>query len=107
MAVALVASVLINQHLYLHDMLLVSLAIGFAAAHSLRTTGALGNWPAIAVVMWICHLPVLIFAYKQGFPLFTLSTLALFYVLLRDAWQLNATSAEAAASTRPEARAAA
>ena len=87
MAVALVASVLINQHLYLHDMLLVSLAIGFAAAHTLRTTGDIGPWGAIAAVMWLCHLPVLAFAYKQGFPLFTLSTLALFGLLLRNAWR--------------------
>lgn len=87
MAVALVASVLVNQHLYLHDMLLVSLAIGFAAAHTLRTTGDIGPWGAIAAVMWLCHLPVLVFAYKHGFPLFTLSTLALFALLLRNAWR--------------------
>ncbi len=98
MAVALVASVLVDQHLYLHDMLLVSLAIGFAAAHTVRTTGDIGPWGAIAAVMWLCHLPILAFAYKQGFPLFTLSTLGLFAVLVRDAWRLNATSRQAAAS---------
>jgi hypothetical protein len=79
-------------------MLLVSLAIGFAATHTLRTTGDVGPWGAIAAVMWLCHLPILAFAYKQGFPLFTLSTLALFGVLLRDAWRLSAPSLAAPAS---------
>jgi hypothetical protein len=101
MAVALVASVLVNQHLYLHDMLLVSLAIGFAAAHTLRTTGDIGRWGAIAAVMWLCHLPILAFAYKQGFPLFTLSTLVLFGVLLRNAWQLPASATRESASRAP------
>jgi Glycosyltransferase family 87 len=94
MAVAVVGSVMMDQHLYLHDMLLVSLAIGFATAHTVRTTGGVGRWGAIAIVMWLFHLPVLIFAYDRGFPLFMLSTVALFYVLLRDAWQLNAATLE-------------
>jgi hypothetical protein len=107
MAVALVASVIANQHVYLHDMLLVSLAIGFAAAYSVRTTGSIGPWGSIAAVMWVCHLPILVFAYKHGFPLFMLSTLCLFALLLRDAWRLNAASGEAAASPPLQARRAA
>lgn len=106
MAVALVASVLVNQHLYLHDMLLIALAIGFAAAHALRSTGSLGPWPVIATVMWLCHLPVLAFAYKQGFPLFTLSTLVLFAYLIRNACTLPTGSTVHAAS-QPQATSAA
>jgi hypothetical protein len=106
MAVAIVATVLVNQHLYLHDMLLVSIAIGLAAAHSVRTTGSTGNWGAIAAAMWLCHLPVLVFAYKQGFPLYTLSTLALFALLLRDAWRLNPSSEMQEATSRPKVQAA-
>jgi Glycosyltransferase family 87 len=108
MAVGLVASVLVDQHLYLHDMLLVSLAIGFAAAHTMRTTGSLGNWGVIASAMWLCHLPVLVFAYKHGFPLFTLSTLALFGLLVREAWRIDAAATSSTdAPSLPDTRAAA
>jgi Glycosyltransferase family 87 len=106
-AVALVASVLIDQHLYLHDMLLVSLAIGLATAHIMRTTGTVGPWGMIATVMWLCHLPVLIFAYERGFPLFMLATGGLFGVLVREAWQLNAAPLEAEPAVGAGARAAA
>ncbi len=107
MAVALVGSILINQHLYLHDMLLVSVAVGFAAAYMVRTTGAFGPWAGIATVMWLCHLPVLVFAYKQGSPLFMLSTLGLFFVLLRDARRLNAASSEIDGASQPDTHVAA
>lgn len=107
MAVALIGSILINQHLYLHDMLLVSLAVGFAAAYTVRSTGSFGPWSGIATVMWICHLPVLVFAYKEGFPLFMLSTLGLFFVLVRDARRLKAGSSEIDVAGQPSTRIAA
>jgi Glycosyltransferase family 87 len=107
MAVALVASVLIDQHLYLHDMLLVSLAVGFGAAHTMRTTGTVGSWGTIATVMWLCHLPVLIFSYKHGFPLYTLATIGLFALLVREARESTAAAAQAETPFNADARVAA
>jgi hypothetical protein len=82
-AVTIVAGLLANPHLYMHDMLLASLAIGLAALHSQRTTGGLGAWPAVAIGFWFAQLP-LHYVLPLDVSFVTVATLGVFALMLRD-----------------------
>lgn len=58
MGLTLTAALLTNLHLYLHDMVLLSLALALAASHSLRTSGTVGNWGVVTVAFWVLFLPI-------------------------------------------------
>jgi hypothetical protein len=81
MGLMLVASLLVNPHLYLYDMTLANLALALGAVQSMRSTGAFGVWPALAVGFWIAQLPLPGAAYSEGFPLLSLSAVGLFVAL--------------------------
>jgi hypothetical protein len=81
MGLMLVASLLVNPHLYLYDMTLANLALALGAVQTMRSTGAFGVWPMLAVGFWIAQLPLPGAAYNEGFPLLSLATVGLFAAL--------------------------
>jgi len=103
MGLTLTGSLLVNPHLYFYDMTLASLALALGAVQSLRSTGSLGAWPALAVGFWFTQLPLPGASYNEGFPLVSLATVGLFCVLwasLRAARHMVAAVEPVAASTR-------
>jgi hypothetical protein len=80
MAVALMASLLVSAHLYLHDVALAGLAIVVAAA----ATGSARTWGWVAAALWLTALPWPLFSYAHGLPLLSLALVALFALIVQS-----------------------
>jgi hypothetical protein len=80
MAVALMASLLVSAHLYLHDVALAGLAIVLAAA----ATGSARTWGWVAAVLWLAALPWPLFSYAHGLPLLSLALVGLFALIVQS-----------------------
>jgi hypothetical protein len=93
MGVALIATLLITPHLYIHDMLLGSLAISFAAVDSIRRTGSPGPWVAVVVTFWVAQLPRSFF-FDTSLPILATFSACLFLALV---WNLRRDDASAEA----------
>jgi hypothetical protein len=83
MALTLLGALLCNLHLYLHDLVLLSVVVALGAGHSLRTTGRFGPWVAISLAFWALLLPIPGMQTAPGFglPLLTVAMGGVFVYL--------------------------
>lgn len=79
LGLTLTGVLLTNPHLYLPDVILVDVAIGMAAAHSLTRGGNVANWAAVTIAFWFLMLPLPgMQTVPGGLPFLTVAMAALF-----------------------------
>jgi hypothetical protein len=91
LGLTLTGVLLANPHLYLPDVILVDVAIGMAAAHSMARGGRAGNWALITVAFWFLMLPLPgMQTVPGGLPFLTVAMAALFVHFWLEVRRTNA-----------------
>lgn len=106
-AMTLLASMLLNPHLYLQDLTLLVVITAFSVAH-LRTRGqGMGIWPVLAVLMWLFQFYTHRLAEELNLNLLTPLMLVMFcatYLQLRNRSAEKAVMHDETMAAKAEAR---
>jgi hypothetical protein len=85
------AALLTNLHLYLHDVVLLALALALGATHALARGGSATNWAAITIAFWFLMLPLPgMQTVPGGLPFLTVAMAALFVHFWLEVRRTNA-----------------
>jgi hypothetical protein len=95
------AALLTNLHLYLHDVVLLALALALGAAHALARGDSATNWAAITVAFWFLMLPLPgMQTVPGGLPFLTVAMAALFVHFWLEVKRCTAATAVQPSATR-------